>query len=87
MLHGLERAAFEGAPSSLREIAAESVRDPEGRTVKSRVLQQGEGRFLHQLVIPPELAYGEQDRGTIPANSTLTFEVELLTITRAGAAE
>ena len=55
MLHGLERAAFEGAPSSLQEIAAESGRDPEGRTVKSRVLRQGEGRFLHQLVIPPDL--------------------------------
>src|SRR5688572_16086773 len=32
------------------------------------------------LVIPPNLAYGEQQRGSIPANSTLKFEVELVEI-------
>jgi len=34
------------------------------------------------LVIPPEKAYGPNDYGPIPGNSTLTFEVELVLINK-----
>ncbi len=33
-----------------------------------------------KLTVPPELGYGENDYASIPANSTLIFEVELLEV-------
>jgi peptidylprolyl isomerase len=32
------------------------------------------------LTIPPHIAYGAQERGKIPANATLTFDVELVDV-------
>lgn len=44
-------------------------------------MQVGETRIL---TIAPDMAYGDRDRGPIPANSTLIFEVELLGLTAPG---
>lgn len=38
-------------------------------------IRRGETR---RITIPPELGYGEQDMGPIPAGSTLQFEVKML---------
>jgi FKBP-type peptidyl-prolyl cis-trans isomerase len=37
---------------------------------------------VRRLIIPAELGYGEQGSGSIPANSDLVFEVEVLTTRR-----
>lgn len=32
------------------------------------------------LIIPPELAYGDADQGTIPPGSTLVFVIDILAV-------
>lgn len=41
----------------------------------------------HRLFVPSTLAYGERSTGQVPANSTLIFDVELLKIEPAAAAD
>lgn len=36
-----------------------------------------------RLTIPPSLGYGDQQQGNIPPNSTLIFEIELVSIQKA----
>ena len=35
---------------------------------------------VREIIVPPDLGYGDEDKGTIPPNSTLHFEIELLRV-------
>jgi FKBP-type peptidyl-prolyl cis-trans isomerase FkpA len=44
----------------------------------TKALEQMQRGGKYKVEIPAELAYGDQQLGAIPANSDLTFEIELL---------
>lgn len=43
--------------------------------------------MLRKLVIPPDLGYGDQDRPKIPANSTLVFYLQIMSVTPGSGAQ
>lgn len=78
-------------------LRIQSSRDPGREPVKVRIpgaplaaldralegIARGERR---KIVIPPDLAYGERGRGTVPPNSTLIYDFECLAVDNTPAA-
>ena len=56
------------ATFSLNGVVPGFAQALEGQTVGSQIV----------AVIPPELGYGNQDKGTIPSGSTLVFVIDIL---------
>jgi FKBP-type peptidyl-prolyl cis-trans isomerase len=46
----------------------------------ARGLEGARVGMLRKIVIPPELGYGDVDKGTIPANSTLIFYLQIMEV-------
>jgi len=65
-----------GVPFSFKLGAGEVIK---GWDLGVLGMKVGEKR---RLTIPPELAYGERGIGPIPPNSTLIFQIELLSVNR-----
>lgn len=58
-------------PWAMDQLAVKGLKDGMlGKKVGSRIL----------LVIPPDLAFGDQEKGSIPAKSTLVFSLDILAV-------
>lgn len=76
---------IDGAEFDSSAKAGHPAQFPVGRVIHgwTEALLQMKIGSKWQLFIPPDLAYGEQGRPGIPPNSTLIFDVELLSIQAA----
>jgi len=73
--------------SSIDRSAPFTVPLGAGRVIKGwdQGLLGAQAGDLRKLIIPPDLAYGPGGRGKIPANATLTFDIEVLDVSEAPA--
>lgn len=74
LLNGVE---FDSSYSSDEPITFSLKRVISGWTEGIQLMPVGS---VFVFLIPPELAYGSRSQGSIPANATLIFEVELFNI-------
>ena len=72
-----DASANHGGPFTFTLGAGEVIKGWDQGVIGMRA---GEKR---QLVVPPELGYGPNDYGPIPGNSTLIFDIEVMSIESA----
>jgi peptidylprolyl isomerase len=53
----------------------------------SQGIEGAKAGMLRKIVIPPELGYGEVDKGKIPPNSTLVFFLQITSVTPGSGAQ